>query len=147
MKKAFRILLKTILGIAGFILAYLLLAIALSSITVNGSFSPCDKDAVEVFVLSNGVHTDIVVPVRNEIRNWSTFIDPMATKRSDSLAEMVAFGWGDKGFYLETPTWAELKFSTAFKAMFFLSTSAMHVTFHSSLHENRSCRKICISKI
>ena len=28
----------------------------------------------------------------------------------------MAFGWGDKGFYLETKSRVELKFSTAFKA-------------------------------
>ena len=41
----------------------------------------------------------------------------------------IAFGWGDKGFYLDTPTWADLKFSTAFVAAFWLGTSAMHTTY------------------
>lgn len=58
----------------------------------------------------------------------------------------VGFGWGDKGFYLETPTWADLKCSTAFKAMFFMGTSAMHVTFHKEMTTGNQCRKIWISK-
>ena len=55
-------------------------------------------------------------------------------------------GWGDKGFYLNTPTWADLKFSTAFKAATALSTSAMHTTYYQTMEENDECVKIEISK-
>ena len=51
------------------------------------------------------------------------------TKSKDSTAEYLAFGWGDKGFYLDTPEWSDLKASTAFKAAFALGNSAMHTTF------------------
>jgi uncharacterized protein (TIGR02117 family) len=39
----------------------------------------------------------------------------------------VVFGWGDRDFYINTPTWNDLKFSTAFKALFMSTESAMHV--------------------
>ena len=57
-------------------------------------------------------------------------------------------GWGDKGFFLETPTWSDLKVSTAFNALFYLGSATMHTTFYkeSELQENASCKKISISK-
>ena len=55
-------------------------------------------------------------------------------------------GWGDKGFYLDTPSWADLKFSTAFKAVFGINTAAIHATYYKELKENELCKKIEISK-
>jgi uncharacterized protein (TIGR02117 family) len=58
----------------------------------------------------------------------------------------IAFGWGDKGFYLKTPTWADLKASTVFKAAFGLSSAAMHTTFYDKLKEGKRCVRLDISK-
>ena len=54
----------------------------------------------------------------------------------------VGLGWGDKGFYLETPTWADLKTSTALKAVSGYNTTAMHVTFYKEMQEKGSKIKI-----
>ena len=40
----------------------------------------------------------------------------------------VAFGWGDSDFYLNTPTWSDLTFKTAVKALFLKSSTLMHVS-------------------
>ena len=58
----------------------------------------------------------------------------------------IAFGWGDKGFYLDTPEWSDLKASTALKAAFGVSSSAMHTTFFKQLHEGEDCKRILISQ-
>jgi uncharacterized protein (TIGR02117 family) len=129
-----------------FIGLYFVAAFALSSIPVNADFKACEKDAVEIHILTNGVHTDLVLPYQNQYMDWSKWVNPSQTKSGDSTAVNVAFGWGDKGFYLETKTWDELKFSTAFKAVFYLGSSAMHVSFYKKLRETTSCRKICVSK-
>jgi uncharacterized protein (TIGR02117 family) len=42
----------------------------------------------------------------------------------------VAFGWGDRNFYLKTPEWSDLTFTVAFKALFLKSNTAMHVTLY-----------------
>jgi uncharacterized protein (TIGR02117 family) len=125
---------------------YFLSAFALSSIPVNADFKECEKEAVEIHILTNGVHTDLVLPYRNQYMDWSKWVNPSQTKSGDSSAVNVAFGWGDKGFYLETKTWDELKLSTACKAVFYLGSSAMHVSFYQKLRETSSCRKICVSK-
>ncbi len=54
-------------------------------------------------------------------------------------------GWGDIGFYLETPEWSDLKASVAFKAASGLSTTAIHATYYKYLKEGADCKKIMIS--
>ncbi len=41
----------------------------------------------------------------------------------------VAFGWGDRGFFIDTPTWADLRPSTALWAISGLGDGAMHVEY------------------
>jgi len=131
-------------GIVGAAALYLVTAVGLSAVPVGKRGQPT-PDAVEVYVLSNGVHTDLVVPVRNEHIDWTQQIRYAETPAADSSMQFVGFGWGDKGFYLDTPTWAELKASTAFRAMFWLGESAMHVTFHHRPVESSSCVRLYLS--
>jgi len=39
----------------------------------------------------------------------------------------IAFGWGDRGFYLDIPTWADLTVKVAFNAIIIPSPTLMHV--------------------
>ena len=143
-KKSFKIFVWTISGIVIFLLLYLVAVLLISRITVNRDAAQTD-DGVTVFILSNGVHTDIVVPIRNDIKDWSQEIRFDHTKSKDSLMNYLAFGWGDKGFYLNTPEWSDLKPSTAFKAAFNLGTSAIHTTFYKSMKVDQDCKEIKIS--
>jgi len=135
---------RFIFGIVAFLIVYIVATLILSRITVNSE--PVASNDVEIFINSNGVHTDIVVPVKNEVKDWSKDILFKHTKSQDSLMRYVAFGWGDKGFYLDTPEWSDLKASTAAKAAFYLGTSAMHTCFYKSLKEDEECVRVTISK-
>lgn len=134
----------TIGALAGVAAAYLGTAYVLSRITVPKT-SPDVAEGIAIFILSNGAHTDIVMPIRNTIIDWSKEVKLENTQSNDPTMQYLAFGWGDKGFYLDTPTWAELKPSTAFEAAFFLSSSAMHTTFYHEMEEGEKCIKITIS--
>ncbi|QNH61175.1 TIGR02117 family protein [Hymenobacter sediminicola] len=131
-------------SIVGALVLYGVAAVGLSAVPV-GKRGHSAPDAIEAYVLSNGVHTDIVVPVRNAQMDWTQLVRYTDTPAADSSMRYVGFGWGDKGFYLDTPTWAELKPSTAFKAMFWLGESAMHTTFHNQPVEGSDCVKIYLS--
>lgn len=144
LKKVLRIFLKSIFGIVIFVISYALLSFGLSKIEVNSDIT--QNPEIEIFISTNGVHTDIVVPIKNEIKDWTTDIQFQHTKTKDSIMNFVGIGWGDKGFYLDTPEWADLKASTAIKAATGLSTTAMHTTFYKTLKEDESCKKVKISK-
>ena len=131
-------------GIVGVVALYAVAAVGLSAVPVGKRGRPA-PEAVEVYILSNGVHTDIVMPVRSAQMDWTTQLRYADTPAADSSMSFVGFGWGDKGFYLDTPTWAELKASTAFKAMFWLGESAMHVTFHHRPTEGPACVRLYLT--
>ncbi len=135
---------RFLLAIVAFLVVYVLAVVICSNITVNNE--PQVSDDVTIFINSNGVHTDIVVPVKNEVKDWSKEILYVHTKSQDSVMKYVAFGWGDKGFYLDTPEWSDLKASTAAKAAFYLGTSAMHTRYYTDLNEDESCIKFTISR-
>ncbi|NHM01615.1 TIGR02117 family protein [Flavobacterium difficile] len=128
------------------LLSYGILVTLLSFIPINKDKMLSDNSNVAIYILSNGVHTDIVVPVKNEYHDWSKQIKFEHTKAKDTTAKYLAIGWGDRGFYLETPTWADLKVSTALKATTGLSSSALHATFYKVMKEDAYCKKIQISK-
>ncbi|WP_395045829.1 TIGR02117 family protein [Flavobacterium sp.] len=143
-KQTFKIFFEIILAFVILILIYAFSVFGLSKISVNTGVT--QKEEVEIFIKTNGVHTDIVVPIKNEIKDWSKEIKFNQTKSKDSLMNYIAIGWGDKGFYLNTPQWSDLKASTAFRAATGLSTSAMHTTFCKSVSESESCKRILVSK-
>lgn len=135
---------RLLLAVLGFIVVYVLIVFIASHIPVNSS--PEKSEDVTIYINSNGVHTDILVPIKNEVKDWTKTILYIQTKSKDSLMNYVAFGWGDKGFYLDTPKWSDLKASTAAKAAFYLGTSAMHTKFYNKVKEDAECVKVTISK-
>ncbi|UOQ67535.1 TIGR02117 family protein [Hymenobacter volaticus] len=143
-KKIAKVAKYTGIGLLGVVALYGVGAIVLSVIPVGTRSTPKPGD-IEAYVLSNGVHTDIVVPVQTSQIDWSRTIHYADTPAADTTRQYIGFGWGDKGFYLDTPTWAELKVSTAFRAMFWLGTSAMHTTFHHQPVVGPHCIKIYLT--
>ena len=144
MKKTLRFLGKMILALLIFVIGYVLLALAIPYISVNTKDAD-PKEDVSVYIRTNGVHTDLVVPIKTEFKNWSETIQFNHIKSKDSSMQFIGFGWGDKGFYLDTPEWSDLKFSTAFVAAFGLGSSAMHATFYKEINESKDCVKLTIS--
>jgi uncharacterized protein (TIGR02117 family) len=144
LKKTFKYLLRFIAGFIAFILLYLLASFCLSRITVDKEKSTMAD--VDIYIKTNGVHTDLVVPVKNDQMDWSKEIKFSNTALKDTAMAYLGLGWGDKGFYLETPQWKDLKFKTAFNAAFALGNTAMHATFYGNLAESETCKKISISK-
>ncbi len=137
--------LKTIGIILGIVVLYVLLALTLPLIEVSAK-NDSEKKEIPIYIYTNGVHTDIVMPVKNDLYDWGSKIPFANTKSKKTDYNYVGIGWGDKGFYLDTPTWADLKFSTAFNAAFWLSESAMHCSYYKTMTEADDCKKIMISR-
>jgi len=143
MKKLLKILLFTIIGIVGLLGLYVLAGIGLGRIGVAEEANTSDD--LSIYILTNGVHTDIVMPIKTPQIDWSQQLKFENTKGKRTDYNFIAIGWGDKGFYLDTPTWAELKFSTAFNAATGLSTAAIHATYYQTMKEGADCVRIGIS--
>lgn len=120
---------KFILGfLAVFISAvffYFLMAVLLSYATTNNYKKAC-PETTPLYLESTGIHVDLILPKADLTKE---FKEKLGLRDS---VKYVGFGWGDREFYLNTPTWSDLKVGVAFKALFLSSNSAMHVTPYTS---------------
>ena len=111
-------------------------------IPVNTNFQP-SENGVEVFFVSNAVHSDIILPLDHPEFCWRDKFNRSDFEDDIRNATHVAIGWGDKGFFIETPTWDDLKASTAANALLWPSGTCLHVNMtHSDwiLPESRSLK-------
>ena len=98
-----------------------------------------------IYLRTDGIHTDFIMPVHSIDHDWTAFLPWKDLKGKDTSFQFVAFGWGDQGFFLNTPEWSDLKFMTAFDALFYRGKTAMHVVFQSEPTPGKLCKKLLIS--
>jgi uncharacterized protein (TIGR02117 family) len=102
-------------------IGYLLISLLLTSITLNG-VKLADENKKEIFLSTNGVHLEIIIPVHDlsiELKEDMDFTPD---------DKYVSFGWGDENFYLNTPTWADLTIKNSFIALFIKGPTLIHLT-------------------
>ena len=107
----------------------IVVALLLSFIPVNTNFAQTKQDSVQIFVTSNGIHTDLVLPVKTPLLDWRDKIPVQHFAGADSSDNSIAFGWGDRKFYMETPEWKDLTLEVALAAVFWPTPSALHVEY------------------
>lgn len=112
---------------------------------VNNGFQST-PDGIEVFVTSNPVHAEIVMPIESTVINWRKQFPTNWFPQETGQATHVAIGWGDRGFFLKTPTWADFKVSVAANALFMPSDTCMHVTMKPSVTTGPNTRPVRISE-
>lgn len=130
-----RWLLRAALALVAVPLSYLLLALVLGVWPVNRDFAPtpAQTGGVGIYLRTNGVHAELVFPAAAPF-DWrpefpvASVVDPARARAADTL-RWIAFGWGDRDFYLHTPTWRELRAGTVVVALFGLGSGAMHVEY------------------
>ena len=99
---------------AGLVLAALLGIYAafllLGFIPINGDYAlPPADDRVRIFIRSNEIHTDVVLPTVHPGLgiDWRELFPPAHFDGDVEPAPYVAVGWGNRRFFVETPTWAD----------------------------------------
>lgn len=145
-KKSMVVIGYSVLAVLVFCVLYLSADFLLSRIPATRSPMGVPEHGVQVYLLSNGVHTDLVLPVRHQQMDWHTVFSPDHSRKPDSTLRWIAIGWGDKGFYLNTPEWKDLTLKTALIAGFGIGETALHVTYYKALREDDHCRSIQISE-
>lgn len=146
LKKFIRLNLVLITGLVFAITLYFIIALILSNIPLNSNFKETPA-GIEIFVQSNGVHTNFILPSQSEFMDWTAHLPYNQFEEVDSTFKYISFGWGDKNFYMNTPTWADLTFSTAFKAIFFFGSGAMHINYiQNKPSENDLCKRLMLSE-
>lgn len=113
------------------VLGYAAAGLVGGAIPRNAGWTPPatgESGGVRVLVESNGVHTGLVLPklaAGIDLRDLSPAAD-LADSRYAAL-DHVAVGWGERAFYLETPTWADVRPLTVLRAATGSDRVVMHV--------------------
>ncbi|AHM61056.1 hypothetical protein D770_14010 [Flammeovirgaceae bacterium 311] len=129
MKLLLKLIISLLATLVGAAILYIIVALVLSYIPVNTSPAPTTEE-VEIYITTNGVHADFTVPIVTATIDWRTYLPLRDYPGTNTSFQYVAFGWGDKGFYLHTPQWSDLTLSTAANAILWPSPTAMHVTYY-----------------
>ena len=122
-----RIAAKALALAVGLPLLYLLLGIAGSLIPANARWKE-PAQGVTIFVRTNGVHTWLMLPKVAQGVDWRPLADPRHIKDPRfGDGDHLAFGFGNRDFYLNTPNWSDLTVGTTLAAAFGRGPGLMHV--------------------
>jgi uncharacterized protein (TIGR02117 family) len=126
-RSAARLLGKALLGIVVLIMAYGAAGLVGGAIPANAGWRP-PAQGVTIYVETNGVHTDLVVPIAAAGIDWRDLVRPedIADPRYAGY-DHLAIGWGEATFYLETPTWAAVRPTTVGRAALGSDRTLVHV--------------------
>ncbi len=124
---------------------FCLLAIGYLTPRKWGNYSQTDC-TIPIYIANQGIHTAIVVPVKNEFFNWHQYLRLSEIGReANSEYKYLSFGWGDRAFMLETPTSATINPVTAFNALFLLTPSTVQVQGYLVFPRNKETKCVKIS--
>jgi uncharacterized protein (TIGR02117 family) len=105
---------RIVLGLLAIPALYLLAALVGSLVPVNRGWHEPDR-GITVYLANNGVHADLILPVRAAGLDWAPFI-PHADMADAQGEQWIGFGAGERRVYLDTPTWADISPRTALAA-------------------------------
>jgi len=125
--------------------AYLLAALAGTLLPTNRDWQEA-KQGVTIFIETNGVHTWVVVPTVNAEMDWRPMLPAEHIRDQRYAGNYVAIGFGNRDFYLNTPTWGDLSLKTAAAALIGGGPTLMHVIHEWNPTPNEYQRPIRLSR-
>lgn len=101
----------------------------------------CDA---KLCVAKIGFHSNIIVPAQNEFFDWRQYLN---LSDIDSWHyKYLSFGWGDRDFYMQSPTQLKQILTLGFQAFFFSHASVIRVQLYQTLPRNMEIKCVEISK-
>src|SRR5437868_4127321 len=95
---------------------YLAAALVGSLVPVNRGWTE-PRQGTTIYIADNGIHADIVMPVKAQGLDWETLIPRSDMAAAGRDAAWIAFGSGEERVYLNTPTWWDITPRTIFSAL------------------------------
>lgn len=103
----------------GLIIGAGLLSLVLGTLLPRPLFDVQDSEqkTIELLIITNPIHTDIAIPATNEVLRAFGFLGETGLPMDSPQLRWILFGWGGRAFYLETPSWSQLKLAPVLKAL------------------------------
>ena len=131
-----------LLSIVSILFFYTVLAYLFMLFPSNGSTTDKPKEQ-KIYILYDSMHTDIVLNLESSKIDWNRLLPEVVQGRKKGY---LGFGWGDKETYLNTPTWDDLKYSTALKALFLNTLSLLHVGYYRDIHRYQEVKEVALTQ-
>jgi uncharacterized protein (TIGR02117 family) len=105
----------------------LLLALLLGALIPRNMAHRAAPAGIDIWVAASPAHTELIVPVVAAGHDWRRRIS--ATQFADGREPTghISLSWGERDFFLTTPTWADLDLLTGLRALFRSESSLIHV--------------------
>ena len=127
--KILKYIVRGILALLFIPIIYILISLVLTYIPHpnNNHDYPLNES---IYLQTNGVHLSIILH-KNKIA--PNLLKDLKIYNHDLF---LSFAWGDRNFYLNTPTWGDLTFKNTFIALFLKSPTLIHVTRYQEMRSN-----------
>lgn len=106
---------------------YILFALILGVVQLEKTVPP-EKARQLVYVVSSDIHTEFIVPLKNDLFDFSSVL-PEEQFPDHKDIRYISIGWGSRDFFFEMQTWDEVKPGVIFRSVFLPSESAVHVEY------------------
>ena len=128
-----------------------LIAAVLGASIPKPLFANTDREAAEptrgILLLYNPIHTDIAFPADPDVLEKLGFLRSSGLPMDHPGVAWIMLGWGGRSFYLETPTWSDLKPGPVFNALT-IDSSVMHVVLAGEIDpENANVSQMFLSEL
>lgn len=128
------------------LLSYGLLALLGAIIAVNKKFRPAST-GIELYLSTNGMHTDFILPLQNELFDWTKYIDVQKFALNTNQIIGLGIGWGDKAVHLDIAEWSELTLKMGLSTLLLPTPTILHLTAYDQFPtEHLKIRKTKITK-
>ncbi len=118
-------------GTGAIIYAYAAAGLVGGSLPAHAGWRPPAR-GVTVYLEDNGIHTDLVLP--KQVAGMGPDTDLHALAPARDLADprfaghrWLAVGWGEAAFFLDTPTWTDVRPGTVLRAAIGSDRTLVHV--------------------
>lgn len=116
-----------------------------SSIPRNGDWRET-SGGVAIMLETNGVHTAIVMPLVTPQKDWRADFPAEDIAAPGRPYTHVSVSWGDREFYLNTPTWADISPRTVLRIVAAGGEGLLHVAHYVRPAPDATIRPLEISE-
>lgn len=119
-------------------------AVLIGLLPVNRDFQNAEQ-GIELTVYVDSAHSEVIVPLVTEVRDWSPWFSASDFRGVTGNETHVAFGWGDREFFLNTPRWEDVRADLTAWSMLWPTGTVMHVSLMNRPPQNEFYRRVVIS--
>lgn len=115
-----------------------------------GSSATVTDCRFRIYVSGGAMHTNLFVPVETPVFDWRPHLDLNQVGKSPAADyRYLQFGWGDRIFYTETPSWDQMNYGSALRALFAPgNTSALMLKGHATVprYPQETLKGVCLQE-